>query len=478
MEKKTEVPNIHLFKVCGNYYFYDVCKNSILKISNELYRVLNECLDSNSQLDSISLREIEKLKEEGFLQPETLERFEHPMTKLLESALDNSLHMLVLQVTQNCNLRCKYCVYSGSYVNRQHTNKRMSFETAKKAIDYYIAHSTQMSKLRFGFYGGEPTLEMDLIRKCVSYIKEKTIGKAIEFNLTTNATILNKEIVKFFVDNQFFLTISLDGAKEIQDKNRVYAGSGLGTFDKVIENVVWLKEEYPEFLNNIHFNVVMDPADGYSVSNNFFLYDQNVHGIYVTASEKNDVNYKEQTVRKPEYYINRSYEQFKAIFDYYRGISEKVSPLVAGYLIGIKKNIADVLQPDESGFKVAHPGGPCVPGLQRLFVNADGNFYPCERVNESSEMMKIGSIETGIDIDKAKKLLNIGKITEEKCKKCWAFRFCTSCAVYAEDGDKLSADKRMSRCSSIRSSIEAYFKGYCVLKELKMDFEELEEERF
>ena len=47
-----------------------------------------------------------------------------------------------MQVTQNCNLRCKYCVYSGSYSNRVHSNKRMSFETAKSAIDFLYAHSS------------------------------------------------------------------------------------------------------------------------------------------------------------------------------------------------------------------------------------------------------------------------------------------------------------------------------------------------
>ena len=104
----------------------------------------------------------------------------------------------------------------------------------------------------------------------------------------------------------------------------------------------------------------------------------------------------------------------------------------------------------------------------------NGNFYPCERTNEDSEMMIIGNVEHGINMDKAKFLLNVGRISEDVCKKCWAFRFCTSCAVYAEDGDKLSAQKRLSRCSSIKNSVEANLREYCVLKELGFDFVELE----
>ncbi|MDE7425622.1 MAG: Cys-rich peptide radical SAM maturase CcpM [Lachnospiraceae bacterium] len=475
MENTIKKLNCHLFRACGKYYIYDVPKNVILKVNRDTYNEIKE-LSAEEQSDyKGDNNTIKELLSEGYLSSQYIETIEHPMSRNIESALDNSLHMLTLQVTQNCNLRCKYCVYSGSYINRKHNNKRMSFEMAKKAIDYYILHSSQMPKLRFGFYGGEPTLEMELIRKCVSYINGCSLGKPVEYNLTTNATILNRDIIQFFINNHFYLTISLDGSKEIQDKNRVYAESGKGTFDKVIENIGWLRKEFPDFLQRVHFNMVMDPVDGYSVSNEFFMRDERVKGIEVNASQKNDVNYTEEIAKTPEYYMNRSYEQFKVIFDYYRDIEEYVSPLVNDYLGGIKNNIADMLKGDESSYKIGHPGGPCVPGLQRLFVNADGNFYPCERTNEDSAMMVIGNVEHGIDLDKAKILLNVGKISESVCKKCWAFRFCTSCAVYAEDKDKLSVEKRLSRCDSIRSAVETNFREYCILKELKMDFEELEE---
>lgn len=470
--------NIHLFRTCGYHYVYDVPKNMILKISKKTYGLLKQVETGEVEYEKLMEDStVSELIQNGYLSFQYIETIKHPMTNNLEQIMDGNLHMLTLQVTQNCNLRCKYCVYSGSYINRQHNNKRMSFETAKKAIDYYITHSTQSPKLRFGFYGGEPTLEMDLIRKCVGYIRQQAPDRLVEFNLTTNATILNKEFMQFFADNNFFLTISLDGSKEIQDKNRVYAESGKGTFDKVIGNIRWIRKEFPEYLDNIHFNMVMDPADGYTASNLFFLTDESVKGIYVNATEKNDFNYKDKYIKTSNYYSNRSYEQFKAIANYYRNFPEDISPLVEGYLVTIKKNIADVLKPDETNFSEGHPGGPCVPGLQRLFVNADGNLYPCERVNETSEIMKIGTLDDGIDLEKVKYLLNVGKVTEDACKKCWAFRFCTACAVYADEGDYLSAEKRMNRCADIRSSVASYFKEYCILKGLKMDFEELMEDR-
>lgn len=60
-----------------------------------------------------------------------------------------------------------------------------------------------------------------------------------------------------------------------------------------------------------------------------------------------------------------------------------------------------------------HHSGPCVPGIQRLFVDVEGNLYPCERVSEASKAVRMGHIDTGFDIDKARALLNIGKLTEK-----------------------------------------------------------------
>lgn len=469
-------PNIHLFVACGKHYIYDVCNNIILRVTSDCYRHINNMMQS----DKISISEfrenqlVNQLMDEGFLKFQTVDTLVHPLSDKAEDLLNNDLHMLILQVTQNCNLRCKYCIYSGSYINRQHNNKRMDFNTAQKAIDFYILHSSQMNKLRFGFYGGEPILELNLIKQCVDYINKKAFGREIEYNLTTNATMLNKDIMEFLVRNNFYLTISLDGPENIQNKNRVFAGSDKGTFDSVMHSVMDITENYPDYMANVHFNMVMNPEDGYKESNDFFVQDRRVNGYYVTATEQNDVNYKQNINKSEEYYINRAYEQFKMIYSYFRGVNNGASPLVEGYLTNIKKNIADQLKKDVSGFLTGHPGGPCMPGLQRLFADADGNFFPCERVNETSEIMRIGDVDSGINVSKVKKLLNVGKITEDSCKKCWAFRFCTSCAVYAEDGDKLSAQKRLSRCSSIKNSVEANLREYCVLKELGFDFVELE----
>lgn len=469
-------PNVHLFKTCGQRYCYDVNKNVILRLNEEAFEAVCQWVYKNQKEAFLANPTLGKLVEEGYFKEAVIEEILHPLTNKLNDLISNSIHMLILQVTQNCNLRCRYCVYSGSYINRQHNNKRMTFDIAKKAIAFYMNHSSQTDKLRFGFYGGEPTLEMDLIKKCVELIKKNANGKEVEFHLTTNATVLTEEIMEFFVQNNFYLTISLDGSEEIQNKNRVYAFDGRGTFDTIIKNIEYIRKNYNHYLSKIHINVVMDPEDGYEKTNEFFSKDPRVQGISVTANEKNDVNYKNRIEKNEEYHISRSYENFKAVYHYYRNIQKDLSPLAMSYLVEFKKNVFDIIKLDETGLHTTHPGGPCVPGLQRLFANADGFLYPCERVNETADIMKIGHVDHGIDIDKVARLLNVGKITEEACKKCWAFRFCTSCAVYAEEGDRLSAAKRLERCEAIRNSAEGRLKELCVLKNMRLDFDTIEEE--
>lgn len=96
---------------------------------------------------------IRDLLDNGFLSSQRPQIMNHPKTKHLEHMLQHQLKTLTLQVTQNCNLRCSYCVYSGGYDNRGHTSLMMDFETARKCIDFVIDRSVDSDRLDFGFYG-------------------------------------------------------------------------------------------------------------------------------------------------------------------------------------------------------------------------------------------------------------------------------------------------------------------------------------
>lgn len=109
-------------------------------------------------------------------------------------------------------------------------------------------------------------------------------------------------------------------------------------------------------------------------------------------------------------------------------------------------------------------GGQCLPGIQRFFVNVEGKFYPCERVNENADSLCIGNVKQGFDIGKASEILNVAQLTKNECKKCWCFNMCTQCVSMAEQDGELSATRRLSNCASVRNSIENEIKNYIVLR--------------
>lgn len=76
--------------------------------------------------------------------------------------------------------------------------------------------------------------------------------------MTINGTLLTDEIIKFMKDNEVSLLISMDGPKEIHDKNRVFS-NGMGSFDKIMNNINKIKVKFPEYVEkNVGFNIVMD----------------------------------------------------------------------------------------------------------------------------------------------------------------------------------------------------------------------------
>ena len=114
----------------------------------------------------------------------------------------------------------------------------------------------------------------------------------------------------------------------------------------------------------------------------------------------------------------------------------------------------------------SHPGGPCIPGTHKLFVNVKGDFYPCEKVCECSADTIIGNIDKGFDLDKAETLLNVGKLTEEQCRDCWCAKYCYICTAHLDQGDGLSRELKQKHCAGVRKSIENDFKDYCLLHEM------------
>ena len=478
---QKEKPYIHLFKTPGGYFIYDVNTNAIIKIQESIYNFLeddqknninNESKYDNNEYKKI-IDSITKLKEKGFLSTKRVKELIHTSSSTLEYILGNKLRMIILQVTQQCNLRCEYCAYSDKYLNRVHANERMDFDTAKKGIEFLIDHSKDVDQVHISFYGGEPLLEFDLLKKCINYAIEIGEGKKVTFGLTTNATLFTKEMIEFFEQHDVNIMISLDGPKEIHDENRKFSVSNKGSFDKILSNLEFFKTNYPEYFKKVSFNIVMDKKNDFDYINEFFNTCEMIKDNMVNMSAISSNYAKFENNSSEDFDTKLQYELFKLYLNKVNRLDVKhVSKLLANeYDMLIKKTIEEReltrSLPDKT-----HHSGPCIPGAVRLFVDVHRNLFPCERVSETSKVMKIGHLDTGFDIEQVDTLLNIGKITENKCLNCWAFRFCTLCAASADDTNELSSDIKLSNCYKVRVGQEQFFRNYCTLIDLGHSFED------
>lgn len=159
---------------------------------------------------------------------------------------------LMIGVTEKCNMRCKYCVYSGHYKNeRSHGNSSISQEVLFRSIDYFF-ENTQVEQKIINFYGGEPFIEFNQIESAVRYVQQK--DPSVLFYITTNGTLINKSIAKWFIEHKtVHLYVSIAGTPPIHDTLRIFP-SGDPTYQIVRKNLLNLRTlDNRAYVERIHF---------------------------------------------------------------------------------------------------------------------------------------------------------------------------------------------------------------------------------
>ena len=209
---------VHTFEVDGVYYLFDV-ESSALHVCDELTTQVIRKMQGQPYFlegaDPEAVAEIEadikELTENGLLfAPRTL-------AKPIKS---EHLKALCLHICHDCNMRCAYCFASeGTYKGER---QFMSFEVAKAAIDFLIANSGSRQILETDFFGGEPLMNLDVVKQTVAYAREQgeKHGKIFLFTLTTNGVLLNEETAKWLNEEMENVVMSLDGRKEVNDEIR------------------------------------------------------------------------------------------------------------------------------------------------------------------------------------------------------------------------------------------------------------------
>ena len=176
-----------VIKTGNRLYVYDAFNNKLATINSE-----KELFENTSYEEFLRDNDFRDLKE-----PCEFE-VKYPFTEEeLMGMFNSKIKSITLALTEQCNLRCKYCGYMPKYFDHDYHLKEMSKEVAFKAIDFLLKNSHESDVCNIGFYGGEPLLRLDLIKECISYVKERYPFRKPTYNITTNATLLDDNVAAF-----------------------------------------------------------------------------------------------------------------------------------------------------------------------------------------------------------------------------------------------------------------------------------------
>ncbi|WP_330586546.1 radical SAM protein [Aminipila terrae] len=178
---------------------------------------------TNAEIEDV-FQDIEELKNQGKLFSEDIYASMSHEFKERQSVIK----AICLHVAHDCNLACKYCFAEEGEYQQGHRGL-MSYEVGKKALDFLIENSGTRKNLEVDFFGGEPLMNWEVVKKLVAYGREqeKIHNKNFRFTLTTNGILLDDEVIEFANKEMANVVLSLDGRKEVNDKLRV-ARNGKG----------------------------------------------------------------------------------------------------------------------------------------------------------------------------------------------------------------------------------------------------------
>ncbi len=318
-------------------------------------------------------------------------------------------------VTEDCQLRCKYCYLAG-----KNKTRKMGFEVARATIDHLLRNREEFREraIIWDFIGGEPFLEVDLIDRICDYAKLRMYETDhpwfdnYRFSFSTNGLLYGKKAVqRFIAKNRTHISIgiSIDGTKRKHDAQRIFP-NGKGSYDAVAKNIpLWLKQ-FPNAATKATISHDDIPYIAESVRHLFELGIRNVNMNVVNEDvwkPGDDKRFEEQLVKLADYIIDNRLERDYACSLFSRHIGAPLSP------------------EDDSNW--------CCAG-RMLAVDGDGIFYPCVRFAPYSLTTKlgrpIGNCFDGIDRNKLRPFLAMTRRSQssEECLSCEVASGCSWCS--------------------------------------------------
>ena len=369
------------------------------------------------------------------------------------------LQTLVLNVTSKCNLSCGYCYeYGEDRIVEQTTKPRfMNEEIARQSVDFMFAESDDSPTVNLTFFGGETLMNFKVLKSALAYAKERAsaLGKEVNSSLTTNATLLREEVIDWIVENDVGVTVSIDGAREQQDKHRTFS-NGMGSYDIIVPHIKQLLARHRRRPVGARVTLTGQNLDVVSIYKHLF----EAMGFW-------EVGFAPVTTSwQREYSIQD--DGFQTLLSGFQTLAaDFLQSALAGRRHGFS-NVRDTLEELHKGMSKAYP---CGAGLGLMGVATDGDVALCHRF-AGSNTHKLGTVFDGVDHTRQDDFLTKHHIANKTdCSTCWARPLCAGgCYHEAHTRYGSTVEPNLHYCDWIRSWTNTCLEVYGTLAERAPEF--------
>jgi uncharacterized protein len=429
--KPLQLAPYHLFEYRGTPYAFDIETNAVMKLDAPAYATLNLrrtgadpeeiqaqlAAEHGAETARTVLKELRWLERRGIFRGPVATYDDAENEAYIQHLTRMGTNKIELYLAEACNLRCRYC-----YVNAHDAlrNGLMPWEVARQAVDLVFERAGSADSIQITFFGGEPLLNKPVLKRTIAYSQElgAAQGKRVTYSMTTNATLLDDEIIEIIKYYNFGLMISMDGPQDVHDAMRPMA-DGRGSFEVAARNVKRLMQRrravtvrctlsnqcldrprIVQFLEDFGFTrVAMSRCTG------------TVDGLgsYDIGPEENAILHGQDDA-----FVDRLLDQLE------RGERVRFNPWAS-----VVRTLHDKHQRRMR----------CGVGRGCTTVGIDGRLYPCHRYVGMDEYV-LGHVTTGIDREAYVDYLCGYFGTKRKCETCWAINLCGGyCPWYVSSSD-------------------------------------------
>ena len=429
--------SIFVHNIPNSAYLWNAAKGCSIKLPTEMKKLFLEDF-STFKLKYLNSPFFKKLQKHSFILTNIEEK--RLINQLKQKTKDTYIKGLYLILTTSCNLQCKYCFYQ---TQKKYTQTKMSESTVLDAINLY---ASQMKSVKKGdenffgqitFYGGEPLLNQNILKKAVTYVrflqKTKKLSKKIALVVNTNGTLITKEFAKFSKKYNLQIQISIDGTKPIHDANRITA-FGEGSFKNTLRGLQYLSEENADILPLITVtdeNMKEMPS---FITQLVKKYHLKHYGMNLLMNISPDIN---------EIYPKKAAEiMLKTI-----SRTQKYGAVDSVIIDTINTIRQNKLQKNNCG------------AARKIVVFPNGKLHTCQALHNVPKTFLGNLKQPPVFFEAFQDWRTLSRFNREECLNCPAVRFCGSgCIASAYNRTSDITEKDFNYCHWFKNIFEKYFK--------------------